>query len=333
MKSIKSKPNCYFTPSTVADLVFLMIRIFGKSSNTIDFFNIYTENFIKSLKDKYRFAGEIISSLSGYEMLEFLLLNNDFNDIEEYESYIFDMDDVDFFYHFLGEYISRDLIKSAKQEEDGLNKLYTKHDYICTNYLALRSLFYNRKLFVTEFFSCMKELYNAEFIKEYENLKQKIDEEYENVENALMNIEPLEFSESIMGKIFKNRGPYKNFIFIPSYFIPKKAVRFFGKDQILIYSPDFKQFTQNDIIKILKIISDETRFKIIELLSENKSMMGKDLAGILKLSTPTISHHMELLKEAGFINEERVKNSKFYSINFDSVNKFINYLSSKLMKS
>ena len=333
MKSIKGKPNCYFTHSTVADMVFIMIRMFGKNSNSNNFFNIYTEDFIKTLKDKYRFAGEIISSLSGYEMLEFLLLSNEFNDIGKFESYIFDMDDVEFFYHFWGEYIGRDLIKSAIHEDEGLNRLYTKHDYICTNYLALTSLFYNRKLFLTEFFSCLKELYNDEFIKEYENLKQKIYEEYGNIENALTNIEPLEFSESIMGKTFKNRGPYKNFIFIPSYFIPKKAIRFFGKDQILIYSPGFKQFTQNDIIKILKIISDETRFKIIELLSENKSMMGKDLASILKLSTPTISHHIEQLKEAGFINEERVKNSKFYSINFDSVNKFINYLSSKLMKS
>ena len=332
MKSIKNKPNCYYTYSTVADLIFIIIRIFDKSSTSIDFFNIYKEDFIKSLKDKYRFAGEIISSLPGYEMLEFLLLSNDFNDIEKYESFILGMNDVDFFYHFFGEYIDRELIKSAIQKNESLNKLYTKHDYICTNYLALTSLFYNRKLFVMEFFSCMKELYNGEFIKEYENLKQKTYDEYENIENALANIEPLEFSESIMGKIFKNRGPYKNFIFIPSYFIPKKAVRFFDKDQILIYSPTFKQFTQDDAIKILKVISDETRFRIIELLSESKSITGKDLAYILKLSTPTISHHIEQLKEAGFINEERVKNSKFYSINFDSVNKFINYLSSKLMK-
>jgi predicted transcriptional regulator len=58
--------------------------------------------------------------------------------------------------------------------------------------------------------------------------------------------------------------------------------------------------------------------------------MGKDLAEKLGLSKATVSHHIEQLKETGFINEERNKNSKFYSINSASVDKFLDYLSSKL---
>lgn len=332
MINIADRPNCYFTHSVVADLVFILMRVFDRDNALLELSSIYSDNYIKTIKDNHRFVGEIIPSLPscGYEMLEFLLLKQNFNDIEEYKNFILNMKDEEFFYYFYGQYIDAASLKSALQDDEGLNKLYSKYGYISTSYLALKSLFSNKKLFLEQFFSCLMSLYTEEFIKEYKNIVFQVYEELPNIEASLSKLEPLELSQGIMGKTFKNRGPYEHFIFVPSYFMYKRAVRFFNKDQILFYSPMHENLTKKDVTKILKIISDETRFEIIELLSRENSMKGKDLAERLKLSTPTISHHIEQLKEAGFINEERVKNSKFYSINSNSVDKFMDFLSTRL---
>lgn len=296
--------------------------------------DIYTEEHIESIERKYRFLGELINSLPmhGYGMLEFLLLNKSFNDIEAYKSYILSLEDEDFFYIFYDQYIDKELLKHALQDDESLNNLYSEYDRISTNYLALKGLFSNKDLFLQELFSCLDSLYTEKFKESYENIITKVHEELPKIEASLLSMEPLELSQSIMGKTFKNRGPYEEFIFIPSCFLNIKAIRFFEKDQILIYSLNHNELTKKDIVNILKTISDETRFEIIEILFREEPMTGKDLANKLSLSTPTISHHIEKLKEAGFVNEERVKNSKYYSVNFNSIERLITNLSARFKK-
>lgn len=332
MKKISVRDNCYFTDSVIADLVFILIRIFKNEELPSNFQNVYTAEYINKIRGEHRFIGEILSSLEmkGYEMLEFLLCNKNYNNLDEYKTFVTGLEDEEFFYLFYGHYIDKASIGLALQKDEYLNEFYSKYSYISSTYLALKSLFSNKKLFLQEFFLCLEELNTNEFKKEYEEMSKLIYTNFKKVEKALTLKDPLAFSESIMGKTFRNRGPYEEFIFIPSYLITIKAIRYFGKDQILFYLPVHDEFNRNDIIKILKILSDDTRFQIMELLSKNKSMNGKDIASIVKLTTPTISHHMEQLKESGFIHEERVKNSKYYSINSAAVSKFIEYFSKVL---
>ncbi|WP_154530223.1 ArsR/SmtB family transcription factor [Inconstantimicrobium porci] len=67
-------------------------------------------------------------------------------------------------------------------------------------------------------------------------------------------------------------------------------------------------------------------------MSENNSFTGKELSEKLNLSKPTISHHIDILKEAGLINEERNKNSKLYSLNYKRMNDFIRVFSDKFKR-
>ncbi|MBZ9688539.1 winged helix-turn-helix domain-containing protein [Clostridium estertheticum] len=332
MKNIDNRSNCFFTQSILADLVFILMRIFNGEDRTEKLKEIYDEEYINDIQNNYRYLGEIISSLpnKGYELLEFLLLNKQFNSIEEYKNNVLSMEKVDFFFIFYGQFIDSKSINLALENEENLKKFYSKYNNISQSYIALKSLFADRELLMEEFFSCLNALYNNGFKSYYEEQLDDIQDIYQKIEDVFKLNDPLEVSQSIMGKTFKNRGPYENFIFIPSFFINGRSVRFFGKDQILIYSPSFKSLTKNDLTKILKIISDDTRFEIIGLLSKNNPMNGKELSIALTLTTPTISHHIEQLKEAGFINEERIKNSKYYSINPNSVNNFMKCLSEKL---
>ena len=69
-----------------------------------------------------------------------------------------------------------------------------------------------------------------------------------------------------------------------------------------------------------KIFSDKTRLKIVELLSK-KELTNSQLARILDLSKPTISHHLKLLLDAEIVKISRKEHEdhgiqmKFYAVN------------------
>ncbi len=65
-----------------------------------------------------------------------------------------------------------------------------------------------------------------------------------------------------------------------------------------------------DIAKILKALSDETRLKIITLLSFRPHCVC-ELSNIIGFSQPTISRHLQILAEAGIVN---FKKERFFII-------------------
>ena len=69
-----------------------------------------------------------------------------------------------------------------------------------------------------------------------------------------------------------------------------------------------------DAVTLLKTIADETRLKILGLVaSEPKT--GAELAEALKLSAPTISHHMKRLSEVGIVTVTPDGNRRLYRLN------------------
>ena len=67
----------------------------------------------------------------------------------------------------------------------------------------------------------------------------------------------------------------------------------------------------NDIFKAL---SDETRRKILTMLSE-KDLTAGEIANVFNQSWPTISYHLEVLERVGLIASERKGRNIFYSLN------------------
>ncbi len=331
MKKILNKDNCYFTHSKVIELLTLVIDVFLKDSKVKYYDSLYTEEYIENIRNKYRFLGEIIpeSQNQGMSILEFLLWGGSYDSLEEYKAYLLEKSDLEFFYELYGKYIAIETLEKALHSEEGLSQLYNDFGNISNSYLALKGLFTNRTLFINQFFQCAEELDTEEFNKFLCENEALIAEEERSFTEKLWKNEPFEITEMLLGKVCKNRGPYEKFIFVPSFFMPFRIIRYFDEHQILIYSLKHKQLSKNDITKILKVISDDSRFNIIDLLSTRDPMMGKELASALGIATSTLSHHIEQLKEIGFINEERVKNSKYYSLNSNSMNKFLEYFSNK----
>ena len=61
----------------------------------------------------------------------------------------------------------------------------------------------------------------------------------------------------------------------------------------------------NDVVKIFKALGDDTRLKILLILSRN-NVCAKGIAKHLEISEAAVSQHIKVLKEAGLIIGEKI---------------------------
>ncbi len=72
--------------------------------------------------------------------------------------------------------------------------------------------------------------------------------------------------------------------------------------------PDLSQ-----VVGIFKVLSDETRAKLVYLLG-SREMCVCDLATVLQVTLPAISHHLRLLKALGLVRSKREGKMVLYSL-------------------
>ncbi len=346
MSLIEITKDSYLYHSKNIEIIALVSSIFLDETKNKRYLEYYDLSFIEEIKKKFRFLHEILNELSGYGMSLLELMFNrkdisdnsvdfpiyDFANLDDFEKYLLDMDSTSFICSFFGDNIDKNTLKDALTDINKLSKLYEERTYLSKSFIGLKTFIDNRETFIKDYFSCARALQGDEFDKAVKYIESIFTDEKQRFEKALAKDLPLEVSQQIMGKTFYNRGPYNKFIFMPSVFSPYKAIRFFYDYQILIYSTVKNEFTNSDAINKLKAISDESRLKILELLKKDGPTIGKDLAKNLNIANSTLSHHIEQLSAAGFLNEERVKNSKYYSINSNSLDGLVEYLSELLKK-
>ncbi|MDR0355854.1 MAG: metalloregulator ArsR/SmtB family transcription factor [Deltaproteobacteria bacterium] len=72
----------------------------------------------------------------------------------------------------------------------------------------------------------------------------------------------------------------------------------------------------SEYLRIFRAFSDATRVRVLEMLCE-----GEQCACVLledmKISQPTLSHHMKILCESGIVKFRQVGRWRYYSINAD----------------
>ncbi len=68
-----------------------------------------------------------------------------------------------------------------------------------------------------------------------------------------------------------------------------------------------------DIARVFNAMADETRLKIVKLLSEREYGVD-ELVRELGIAQSTTSHHLRILKEAGIVRGEKRGRSVFYSL-------------------
>ena len=71
---------------------------------------------------------------------------------------------------------------------------------------------------------------------------------------------------------------------------------------------------QRDLVQMFKLLSDETRLRVLMYLYREDELHVSALCERLQQSQPAVSHHLALLREAGLIGCRRDGKHNFYSI-------------------
>lgn len=88
-----------------------------------------------------------------------------------------------------------------------------------------------------------------------------------------------------------------------------------SKEESLKLLSEFK-----DCQKVLTAIGDETRQHLIALMIMEKCGGARvvDIAKKTNLSRPAVSHHMQILKDAGFVHALKEGTMVYYSLDFNT---------------
>lgn len=65
---------------------------------------------------------------------------------------------------------------------------------------------------------------------------------------------------------------------------------------------------------LFKALNDKTRREILELLKKSDLTAG-EIADQFKITKPSISHHLDLLKQAGLVQSAKEGQYVYYSLN------------------
>ena len=82
-----------------------------------------------------------------------------------------------------------------------------------------------------------------------------------------------------------------------------------------------KRQTDPDVL-LLQAAADPTRLAILRELSEEESVCACDFTACCDVSQPTVSHHLKVLREAGWVDSERRGTWIWYRLRPEAVARF-----------
>jgi hypothetical protein len=82
---------------------------------------------------------------------------------------------------------------------------------------------------------------------------------------------------------------------------------------------------QGELLLMLKAVADENRLTMVTLMGERERTVG-EMAELLGLTEPTVSHHVSKLHTAGLLNLRMAGNQRFYRLNDRGLARFKGYV-------
>ncbi|MBT2663331.1 metalloregulator ArsR/SmtB family transcription factor [Bacillus sp. ISL-45] len=296
----------------------------------------FTSSLLDARKEQDRLYGQLLKELdknsAGFLdfwetktdwsftfLFNFLLPCPYFHDVELFLEKISTLSDPDFLYHFFGESLPEKQIKELIKDPE---KLMSYEDTIWwetdEKKSTIQDILKNLPDFRNSFITLLLDVSQSRIIKdELAKVSNAAQDSIDKVKS--IDMEPLALAQYIMGKTFRRTSLYQVYYFIPSYFFAANRIRIFdSKTCIIIYGVDAplvdyrKKSAELEVQ--LKALSDRNRILILRMLARNKEY-GAKIAEYLGITTATVSHHLELLKKAGFVKEEKVGTIKYFSYN------------------
>jgi ArsR family transcriptional regulator len=81
-----------------------------------------------------------------------------------------------------------------------------------------------------------------------------------------------------------------------------------------------------ELVQVARLLSDETRLRILFLLAQNGELHVTDLCERLGQSQPAVSHHLALMRVSGLIEARREAKHNYYSVRTDAFGEMLESL-------
>lgn len=292
---------------------------------------------------EFKWAGEVMSgfkpedlkalntikqfSAGGMSILNLIPESGIHELIPEFIGYIEHLEMTDFYYFLLNEEVGKSKILNAfidKKERYRIQEImkWTVEDS------ELMEFFESPEKMKKYVVNIYKKVYANDFLTKLERCKGKIEAGIHYAESFIGKDSVETVLEKISGRPKKLFSGYREHYIIPSYFIsPQKSLRIFSEDKIYVVFDcgeirDKREDLLDELSDMLKVIDDKSRMEILRILINNKSY-GKALSDLIGISTPTVSHHLDILKQAGFIKEEKIRNIKYFYADKEKLKKVV----------
>lgn len=255
-------------------------------------------------------------SADGMNILNLILESGILTSIPEFIEYIERLDLLDFYYFLLNEEVEKLKIYKAftdKKERYGIKEKIKWE----VEDRELMDFFESPEKIREDTVYIYRKVYTNNFMAKLERCKEKMEAGIRYVESFIGKDSVESILEKISGRPRKLFSGFREYYIIPSYFVsPEKSLRIYSGNKIYAVFDcrlvmDNREALLEELSAILKVIDDKSRMEILRILVNNKSY-GKALSDLVGISTPTVSHHLDILKHAGFIKEEKIKNIKYF---------------------
>ncbi|WP_059172107.1 helix-turn-helix transcriptional regulator [Bacillus sp. FJAT-27445] len=317
--------HMFFSPVVEGMIILCALLLKNKK----DFQYIECSSIEKELPESSRVFIEKWHTFATVDLLgclDLLLKVPHFQDEKDFCAGITALSDIDFAQGFLGGEIPKDLLDrllTSPQEIDSVEERYEwsspeKRHFTKTFLLELDS-------FRKEFLDAFLHILHGDYFQKLINSKQAvIDQPISELKK--LNMKPLALSQYVMGKTFKRTSDYKLYYFFPSYSFSPFKIRVFNHAVCIVIFGCAKPLNDDrekskDLSRTLKVLSDPNRLLILRMLCIKKEY-GARLAEYVGLTTATVSHHLDLLKKANLIKEEKIGAIKYFSADPVQLEKF-----------
>jgi ArsR family transcriptional regulator len=81
---------------------------------------------------------------------------------------------------------------------------------------------------------------------------------------------------------------------------------------VQVYAPDL---SRAEILIRINALADDTRLRILKLVSEEGELRSQDIMNRVELSQSAVSRHLKQLSATGYLSERRCEGAKCYTLN------------------
>lgn len=263
----------------------------------------------------------------GMNILNLILESGILTSIPEFIEYLEQLEILDFYFYLLNEEIDKAKIQKAFVDKKERYRIQEKIKWIIQEN-ELMEFFEQPEKIKSNTVHTYKLVLKNDFMAKLERCKDKMEAGIQYVYSFKGKDSVESTLEKISGRPRKLFLGYKEYYIIPSYFVsPQRCIRIFSGDKLYVVfdcrvTRDKREALLDELSTILKVIDDKSRMEILRILVNNKSY-GKVLSDLVGISTPTVSHHLDILKQAGFIKEEKLRNIKYFYADKEKLKKVI----------